>query len=120
LKKTNSPDDAAVREVLEKTGVKVELVGERREDFENPDQLHRPAGVPLETIGPGRQHIDLIYFARPRGPTEISADYNKDRVGWYGPIARMRGRKQAVENRLWPHFRPRSSTKHVDLGAFYA
>jgi 8-oxo-dGTP pyrophosphatase MutT (NUDIX family) len=79
------PDDAAVREVLEETGVKVELVGERREDVEDPVQLHRPAGVQLENIGPGHQHIDLIYFARPRNSTEIHAGYNEDRVGWYSP-----------------------------------
>jgi 8-oxo-dGTP pyrophosphatase MutT (NUDIX family) len=87
IERDELPDDAAVREVLEETGVKVELVGERREDIEDPVQLHRPAGVQLENIGPGHQHIDLIYFARPRGRTEISADYNKDRVGWYGPEA---------------------------------
>jgi 8-oxo-dGTP pyrophosphatase MutT (NUDIX family) len=79
------PDDAAVREVLEETGVKVELVGERREDVEDPVQLHRPAGVQLENIGPGHQHIDLIYFARPRNWTDIHAGYNEDRVGWYSP-----------------------------------
>ena len=79
------PDEAAVREVLEETGVGVELVGERREDVEDPVQLHRPAGVQLENIGPGHQHIDLIYFATPTGPTEIHPNYNEDRVGWYSP-----------------------------------
>jgi len=79
------PTNAAVREVLEETGVKVELVGERRADVDDPVQLHRPAGVQLENIGPGHQHIDLIYFARPRGSVEIHADYSGDRVGWYGP-----------------------------------
>ena len=79
------PDDAAVREVLEETGVEVELVGERREDVEDPVQLHRPAGVQLENIGPGHQHIDLIYFARPAGPTRIKGDYSEDKVGWYAP-----------------------------------
>jgi 8-oxo-dGTP pyrophosphatase MutT (NUDIX family) len=74
-----------VREVLEETGVKVELVGERHEDIEDPVQLHRPAGVQLENIGPGHQHIDLIYFARPRDSVEIHADYSEDKVGWYGP-----------------------------------
>ena len=85
IEKDELPDDAAVREVLEETGIKVELVGERREDVTDPVQLHRPAGVQLENIGPEHQHIDLIYFARPGGPVEIHADYNKDRVGWYGP-----------------------------------
>ena len=79
------PDDAAVREVFEETGIRVELVGEKREDIEDPVQLYRPAGIQLENIGPGHQHIDLIYFARPRGAVEIHADYSEDRVGWYGP-----------------------------------
>jgi 8-oxo-dGTP pyrophosphatase MutT (NUDIX family) len=85
IERDELPDDAAVREVLEETGLEVELVGERRDDVEDPVQLHRPAGVQLENIGPGHQHIDLIYFARPRGPTAIGVYYAEDRVGWYGP-----------------------------------
>ena len=79
------PDEAAVREVLEETGLRVALVGERREDVEDPVQLHRPAGVQLEHIGPGHEHIDLIYFAKPLGPTEIRDEFTADKVGWYGP-----------------------------------
>ena len=79
------PDEAALREVLEETGVEVELAGERRDDVEDPVQLHRPAGVQLENIGPGHQHIDLIYFARPKGPSGIRDEYAADRAGWYAP-----------------------------------
>jgi 8-oxo-dGTP pyrophosphatase MutT (NUDIX family) len=78
------PDEAAVREVPEETGVRVLLVGERREDVDDPVQLHRPAGVQLENILPGHQHIDLIYFATPAGPTKIHPNYDQDKVGWYG------------------------------------
>ena len=85
IEKDELPDDAAVREVLEETGIKVELMGERREDIEDPVQLHRPAGVQLEHIGPGHEHVDLIYFACPRGSTTISAEFEKDKVGWYTP-----------------------------------
>ena len=74
-----------VREVLEETGVRVRLVGERREDITDPVQLHRPAGVQLENIGPGHQHIDLIYFARPIGSAVIARSFGEDEVGWYGP-----------------------------------
>jgi 8-oxo-dGTP pyrophosphatase MutT (NUDIX family) len=85
IERDELPDEAAVREVLEETGVEVELAGEKRGDIEDPVQLHRPAGVQLENIGPGHQHIDLIYFAKPRGSVEIHADYSEDKVGWYGP-----------------------------------
>lgn len=79
------PDEAAVREVYEETGLRVELTGERREDVDDPVQLRRPAGVQLENIGPGHQHIDLIYFARPAGSTGIEQEFSPDKVGWYGP-----------------------------------
>jgi 8-oxo-dGTP pyrophosphatase MutT (NUDIX family) len=79
------PDEAAVREVWEETGLEVELVGERREDVADPVQLYRPAGVQLENIGPGHQHIDLIYFARPSGSTTIAREFSAHKVGWYGP-----------------------------------
>ncbi len=85
IERDELPDEAAVREVMEETGVRVELGGERRDDIADPVQLHRPAGLQLEDIGPGHQHIDLIYFARPTGRTEIRDEFSEDRVGWYGP-----------------------------------
>jgi 8-oxo-dGTP pyrophosphatase MutT (NUDIX family) len=100
IERDELPDDAAVREVLEETGVEVELVGERREDVEDPVQLHRPAGVQLEDIGPGHQHIDLIYFANPSGSTEIHRNYSEDKVGWYGP-ADWDGMRVKAEVRGW-------------------
>ncbi len=85
IEENELPDEAAVREVLEETGLGVRLVGERREDVADPVQLHRPAGVQLENIGQGHQHIDLIYFARPSGSTQIRDDFSEEEVGWYGP-----------------------------------
>ena len=77
------PDDAAVREVLEESGVPVELIGERALPIDEPRQLVRPRGVQLETISPGHEHIDLIYFARP---TPDYAGYlleTDPSLGWY-------------------------------------
>lgn len=79
------PDEAAAREVFEETGVEVVLLGERREDVEDPRQLHRPAGVQLERIGPDHEHIDLIYFAVPAGSTAVEPESDEDLAGWYGP-----------------------------------
>jgi 8-oxo-dGTP pyrophosphatase MutT (NUDIX family) len=77
------PDDAAVREVLEETGVVVTLVDvpEAEPDLPRPGvprPLARPAGIVLTAIAPGHQHIDLVYFAtgEPAAP--------RDGVGWFG------------------------------------
>jgi 8-oxo-dGTP pyrophosphatase MutT (NUDIX family) len=53
IERDELPDEAAVREVFEETGVKVELVGERREKVEDPVQLHRPPGFSWRTLGQG-------------------------------------------------------------------
>jgi len=59
------PDEAAVREVKEEAGIDIELVGDRglSQDFPGqPRQLVVPAGIQLESISPGHEHIDLVYF----------------------------------------------------------
>jgi ADP-ribose pyrophosphatase YjhB (NUDIX family) len=79
------PDDAAVREVLEETGVRCRLVGETGVDVAYPRQLIRPFGIQVEKIRPGVEHIDLVYFAvaDDAGAT-ISPDLAaRDRVGWH-------------------------------------
>src|SRR3712207_9577083 len=65
IERDELPDDAAVREVFEETGIRVELVGEKREDVSDPVQLRRPAGGQLENIGPGHTHANLTSFAKP-------------------------------------------------------
>jgi 8-oxo-dGTP pyrophosphatase MutT (NUDIX family) len=76
------PDEAAVREVREETGVLAELVGERPPRIGDPIPLVRPEGVQLERIGPGHEHIDLVYFAR-RLEGEIVPCPECERAGWY-------------------------------------
>jgi 8-oxo-dGTP pyrophosphatase MutT (NUDIX family) len=73
------PDEAAIRETLEETGVRITLIGydDYAESDGDPRRLCRPAGIQLETIAPGHEHIDLIYFAvgEPAAPLP--------EVGWY-------------------------------------
>ncbi|MCC6176821.1 MAG: NUDIX domain-containing protein [Chloroflexi bacterium] len=79
------PDDAAVREVLEETGVGARLVGERGLDVAYPYQLVRPQGVQVEDIRPSVQHIDLVYFGVPIDEHCAVAEEcaARDRAGWY-------------------------------------
>lgn len=92
------PDDAARRETFEETGATIELVGPTGIDHDHPGepiQLVRPEGVQLETIGPGHEHIDLIYFARP-----LTASPLRDGVGWYTESA-LGSLPLTHEVRLW-------------------
>jgi 8-oxo-dGTP pyrophosphatase MutT (NUDIX family) len=79
------PDEAALREVLEETGVRAVLAPDRGIDIDlpgQPKQLARPAGIQLADIGSdGHQHIDLVYFA-----TGLPADPVPD-VGWFAEPA---------------------------------
>ena len=61
------PDEAALREVLEETGLTVELIGDQVAIPSLPGearQLVRPAGVQVVDIAPGHEHVDLVYLAR--------------------------------------------------------
>lgn len=77
------PDDAAVREVREETGIDVVLVGRRALPVDYPRQLIIPQGVQVERISPGHEHIDLVYFARPIGSVTIRPGPGVRQVGWY-------------------------------------
>jgi ADP-ribose pyrophosphatase YjhB (NUDIX family) len=85
VERGESPEDAAVREVLEESGVQVEIVGERAIDVDDPLQLVRPRGVQLERIAPGHEHIDFVYFARPREPYGGEIGGTEPEIGWYTP-----------------------------------
>jgi ADP-ribose pyrophosphatase YjhB (NUDIX family) len=60
------PEDAARREVLEETGLEVELLGEQQA-WGKVKVLRTPVCLLLENISSEHQHIDLIYFARVVG-----------------------------------------------------
>ena len=87
------PDEAAIRETLEESGVRITLIdgplrlpdGHRVAPHE-PARLCQPIGIQLEDIGPGHQHIDLIYAARPLGerPEEVVEEEGSAQMGWYG------------------------------------
>ncbi|MDQ3811252.1 MAG: NUDIX domain-containing protein [Chloroflexota bacterium] len=84
------PDEAALREVLEETGLRVRLVGPRGLGIHQPRQLTVPAGIQVEHIYPGHEHIDLVYFAVLDAHDVRAAEVDprlakSDQVGWYAP-----------------------------------
>ena len=83
------PDEAAVREVLEESGVVVELVGPPPFQVPGPRQLTRPRGVQLENIAPGHEHIDLVYLGRPVEPYDGALAGEEPGFGWYDRAAAL-------------------------------
>jgi 8-oxo-dGTP pyrophosphatase MutT (NUDIX family) len=82
------PDEAAVREVLEETGIRARLMGGRGLPIDEPLQLVLPAGIQVENIYAGHQHIDLVYFGLPEPDDLLAAEIDphlaeSDQVGWY-------------------------------------
>lgn len=76
------PDQAAIREVREESGLEVALLASGRQL--GPVQvLPQPYCILLENIGPGHQHIDLIYFARVRGGTLAHAEREAHEARWF-------------------------------------
>jgi 8-oxo-dGTP pyrophosphatase MutT (NUDIX family) len=88
------PDEAAVRETFEESGVRVTLVdgplpasAEHEAHAGEPTRLVQPIGIQLEDISPGHQHIDLVYAARPIAgvPEALLAEEGVGGLAWYGP-----------------------------------
>jgi len=80
------PDETAVREVKEETGIDIELIGEKQHkmsDIVKP--LFRPEVVQLEDIEHNNevhQHIDLFYLAVPKTHKICMSDESVD-VRWF-------------------------------------
>ena len=77
------PEEAAIRETLEESGVAIALQGTTGLDVKQPRQLLRPEGIQLESILPDHEHIDLIYFGHPLEPYEGNVSVDDGCMCWY-------------------------------------
>jgi 8-oxo-dGTP pyrophosphatase MutT (NUDIX family) len=77
-----TPDEAAMRECFEETGVEIKLVGNRTPVTGG---LMAPFGSQLNVINPGaRDHVDLIYLATPLKEGEITvSEREASAIGWF-------------------------------------
>ena len=80
-----TPEETALREVYEETGLRVKLLGER---FPREDDFIRPLGIQKnrKTLEDGEMHmhVDIIYAAVPNddGVIKVNFDESED-VRWF-------------------------------------
>ena len=80
-----TPEEAALREVYEETGLRVRLLGER---FPREDDFIRPLGIQKNrktTIdGEMHMHIDIIYAAVPNDDSDAKLNVEEgDDIRWF-------------------------------------
>ena len=80
------PDDAALREVWEESGVRIRLVGEPAIDAPGPRQLIPPRALQVERIDAEHEHIDLVYLGVPLEPY-AGALRGEASLGWFDAAA---------------------------------
>lgn len=80
-----TPEEAALREVYEETGIRVHLLGER---FPREDDFIRPLGIQKNRRttddGETHMHIDIIYAAIPNEdkPLVLNKEESDD-INWF-------------------------------------
>jgi 8-oxo-dGTP pyrophosphatase MutT (NUDIX family) len=73
------PDEAALREVLEETGIQCQLVGERGLPIDEPRQLVLPVGIQVEPIYPA---TSTSTWSTSPGPIQTTPTHPKSPRGW--------------------------------------
>ena len=93
------PEEAAVREVREETGLVVELLGEDRR-WGHVRVLRTPVCILLEDISSDHQHIDLIFFGRITGGELEIEPLEASQYRWYTHAGLARDPEIAADIRI--------------------
>lgn len=90
LDPSETPQEAAIRECFEETGLAVELIGDEAiwVDYPNASSLTRPYMCLLENIPstdnlPAHQHIDFVFIAKPIGGELLLNAAETHDVRWF-------------------------------------
>ena len=80
-----TPDEAAVREAREETGLEVEIVEPYMPttDFDGSEDLPQPFNVNLHPITEDHYHCDFQYLCRVTEKTEEDPEYESEDVDWF-------------------------------------
>ena len=78
------PEEAALREVKEETGLEVKLYTPDKEiEMDDVRDLVRPMHVLLENINQFHQHIDFVYYATPVNYEINPQDGESNNLRWF-------------------------------------
>ena len=75
IEENETPEETALRETYEETGIKVKLIGER---FPREDDYLRPLTVQKNRSIEGMIHIDFFYLAVPVGNIVPEPQYDEN------------------------------------------
>lgn len=80
IEEEETPEECAVREAYEETGIKVKLVGER---FPREDDFIKPLAVQKNRNKEGYLHIDFVYLAVPLTTEIDNSNSENTGVEWF-------------------------------------
>ena len=81
IEDNETPEEAAVREVYEETGIQTTLIGEH---FPREDDLVRPLGIQYNRKENGDRMVDIVYAAKPNNPEEpLKVSDESNDIGWF-------------------------------------
>ncbi len=76
-----TPEEAALREVYEETGLRVKLLGDH---FPREEDYIKPLGIQKNRHSNGETHVDIICAAVPNHSTdEVLNKEESDDIGWF-------------------------------------
>lgn len=81
MEENETPEETALREAYEETGLRVRLLGER---FPREEDFIRPLGIQCNRHSTGDTHIDIIYAAVPNDDSKEQLNVEEsDDIGWF-------------------------------------
>lgn len=81
MEENETPEETALREAYEETGLHVRLLGER---FPREEDFIRPLGIQCNRHSTGDTHIDIIYAAVPNDDNREQLNIEEsDDIGWF-------------------------------------
>ena len=80
MEEGETPEETAIREVFEETGIRIHLIGER---FPREDDMIRPLGIQCNRKDNGDRMFDIIYVGVPNIDDELVISDESNDIGWF-------------------------------------